>query len=61
MVTKKSGIFTDGMKTSEFWFSVVVVIAATVLAFAGKITDAQWMVIAAADASAYSLSRGLAK
>lgn len=54
-------MMTEGMKTTEFWLAVVVMVCATVLAFAGHISDAQWMQVMSIVVGAYAVGRGLAK
>lgn len=52
---------TDGTRTSEFWISILVLVAATVLVAIGKLEADQWMIVATGSAGAYAISRGLAK
>lgn len=52
---------TSGVKTSEFWLSVLTIIAATVVLTTGDIDADKWILIVTGAASAYNLSRGLAK
>ena len=52
---------TEGMKTSEFWLTLVLIIAATLLAWGGTITEQTWLLVSTGGAAGYSISRGLAK
>lgn len=51
----------NGLKTSEFWVSVLAIIAATYLCATGKLDAGQWMIASGVSTGAYGLSRGLAK
>ncbi len=51
---------TDGMRTSEFWVSLVVIVGGTVLAAIGKLTP-EWTALATGTTGAYAVARGLAK
>lgn len=50
-----------GYRTTEFWLSAVVVIAATVLLAIDKIDPEAWMAVATGSAVGYPIGRGLAK
>lgn len=52
---------TSGLKTSEFWLSIVTIIAATVVLVTGDIDADKWILVVTGAAGAYNLSRGLAK
>lgn len=50
-----------GLFTSEFALAVVVVVAATVLLIAGKITSTEWTAITGASSSVYGILRTVLK
>lgn len=52
---------TSGIKTSEFWLSMVAIIAASVVLVTGDIDADKWILIVTGATGAYNLSRGLAK
>ena len=52
---------TPGVKTSEFWLALAVLVAATVLAVLDVIDGQAWLAAAGVTGAGYSLSRGLAK
>lgn len=54
-------IVTPGYKTTEFYVTLAVVLAATVLCALGKLDADQWTLVAAGSGGSYAVSRGLAK
>lgn len=50
-----------GWQTSEFWLSVLVIVAATVLRLTQNIDADAWMLATGSVGLGYPLSRGLAK
>lgn len=54
-------IAKPGYLTTEFWLTLAVVIAATVLRAMDSIDQAAWMAAAGIATGGYSVSRGLAK
>ena len=50
-----------GIRTTEFALSVLVLVAATALLFAGKLDADAWKWAVGLVAAGYSVSRGLAK
>ena len=50
-----------GLYTTEFWLSVLTLIAATVVLITNDIDAEQWVLVVTGAAGAYSVSRGLAK
>lgn len=52
---------TSGLYTSEFWLSVLTIIAATIVLITGDIDADKWIYVVTGAAGAYSISRGLAK
>ena len=53
--------FAPGETTTEFWLTVVGIVAAVVLACFGKITGAEALAASTVAGTGYSVSRGLAK
>lgn len=51
----------QGLYTSEFWLSVLTIVAATVALITGSIDADKWILVTTGAAGAYNLSRGLAK
>lgn len=51
----------NGLATTEFWLTLAVLVAASVLLGLGKIDADQWMLVAGGSSGAYALARGLAK
>lgn len=52
---------TEGMRTSEFWLSVSVVVSALALALTGNVSGEIALGAIAATGAGYSVGRGLAK
>lgn len=52
---------TNGLKTTEFWLSVLTIVAGTVALLTGNIDADKWIFVITGAAGAYNLSRGLAK
>lgn len=50
-----------GYKTSEFWLTVLLIVAATALRLTNGIDADAWMVVCAGGGVAYNFSRGIAK
>ena len=50
-----------GEKTTEFWLSVLILVAATVLRFTHDISMEAWGIAVGLQGAGYSLSRGIAK
>lgn len=50
-----------GWKTTEFWVTIIVIVAATALLLTDKIDAGLWAVAAGLPGMAYPVSRGLAK
>ena len=51
----------DGIYTTEFWLSVLIIIAASVLCAFDKIDAQMWATVAGPVGAGYAISRGLAK
>lgn len=58
---RATGAEKPGYLTSEFWLTVLVVVAATVLRLTDDIDADAWMVVAGGATGLYNVSRGLAK
>jgi len=50
-----------GFLTTEFWLSVLTIVAATVMLGVSKIDSNLWMVAIGIGSGGYNISRGLAK
>jgi hypothetical protein len=50
-----------GLASTEFWLTLLAVIAATILCATHSITADQWMTVTAGGTGAYAISRGIAK
>lgn len=50
-----------GVYTTEFWLTVLTLVAASVLLGLDKIDAGQWMIVGGGSSGAYSLARGLSK
>lgn len=50
-----------GIKTSEFWLTALVIVAATVLRVTGDIDADAWMVVVGGTGVGYSINRALVK
>ena len=50
-----------GVKTSELWVTLTVLMAATLLAALGRIDADLWAFVAVGSSASYGVSRGLAK
>lgn len=51
----------NGLKTSEFWLSALVIVGASVLAALDVLSSGEWTTAIASAVGAYNVSRGLAK
>lgn len=60
MSTQKT-LKSEGVYTSEFWLTVLVIVAATVLRALGDISEDIWAIAIGVQGGAYSLSRGISK
>jgi hypothetical protein len=54
-------IAKPGLRTTEFWLTLAVIVAASVLLALGKIDQAAWLTAAGVSSGGYAISRGLAK
>lgn len=54
-------MMTNGLKTSEFWLSAIILVSASILTALGHLSDGQWTVIVTGVTGAYGISRGIAK
>jgi len=52
---------TSGMRSSEFWLTVLIFVAASVLLFTGKVTEGTWALVAGLQGGGYAISRGIKK
>jgi hypothetical protein len=58
MTTPKS---KPGTRTTEFWLTVLVIIAATLLRLTDDISENAWAVAVGIQGAGYALSRGIVK
>jgi hypothetical protein len=59
--TEPTVICKPGVRTTEFWVTIVVVAAASVLLGLDKIDQSAWLTAAGLSSGSYAVSRGLAK
>lgn len=57
----KETTMTDGMKTSEFWITILIILCATGSLFFDKIDSQIWVTCLGFSGGGYAISRGLAK
>jgi hypothetical protein len=51
----------EGIRTSEFWLTVLTVVAATVLVLTDNLSEELWAAAVGIQGAGYSVSRGLTK
>lgn len=51
----------DGLKTTEFWITVLAVIGTLALVWVGKVPADAWLSVVGVGTGAYAISRGIVK